>query len=747
MDITAITGIVDYFIHPRNGKLSSEQDFGIARFQPDDYSQEPFTVKGSLFGVQKNEPIRAYGAWETHAKYGRQFAVTNWERPLPTSTDQVVAFLSSRFVKGCGKKRAELIAQHLGDQAIEQIMQEGADCLLSIKGVGRRNATKITDSIKQNFEIQQIMVALMPHGLPAELITKAYSAWGVECVDMIRRNPYRLKEIGVIGFVKADEVAMQMGIDVDSPYRLNAALHYTLNEVCYSKGHCYVLEQELINRTRQLLCGIDEHEIWTELQLMAAHEQVIWERDRVYPKSLYIYESKLAYKVSCMVQRPAQSTSALDQLIHEYQLQKKIVLAEKQREAIRALFTQQLLIVTGNPGTGKTTTVQAMLEVYQQKQPDAKIGLCAPAARAARRLGEITHRYSETLHLLLGFRPGEEPEYGESLPLPFDLVVVDETSILDVQLAYYLFEAVGSKTKLVLIGDSDQLASVGPGNVLRDLIAAGVPHIRLDELFRRAKESQITMNAHRINDGKDIQVDSSKDDFYFIDQSNPQAIQELIVRSVLRFLEKGYPMDSIFVLSPQKKGIIGTEELNVALQAATNPPTEDKVELKIQGIVYRQGDKILRLRRNDYNKNVLNGDIGTVIDTKPLSDEEGTETDEIGLLCDFYGHEVLLSQHELRDFGLGYAATIHKTIGCEAPIVIMPVSMDHRPMLIRENVYTGLTRAKQIAVMIGSRQAVRYAIRNNNKIERNTWLRERIEQHLFDMSASTSHIPGIEKVN
>ncbi|WP_411347093.1 ATP-dependent RecD-like DNA helicase [Paenibacillus sp. WLX2291] len=744
MNTTALTGHIDYFIYPRNGRLSSEHDFGIAHFQIDAPSQEPVVIKGSLFGMQKNERMTVYGGWETHAKHGDQFVITHWERPLPTTAQQGIAFLSSKFVKGCGKKRAELIVHHLGDQAVEQIMHEGADCLLSIKGVGRKNATKIADSIQCNFDIQQVMMALLPYGIPVELVTKVYSAWGTECIDMIRRNPYRLTALHWISFVKADEIALRIGIAMDAPCRCNAALHHTLNELCYGGGHCYVQEQHLVTRTLHLLHGVDEREVWTELQLMAAHEQVIWERDRVYLKSLYIYESKLAYKVSCMVQRSVQAAPNLDQLIREYQLQHTIILAAKQREAIYALFTHRLLIVTGNPGTGKTTTVQAMLEVYQQKHPDANIGLCAPAARAVRRLGEITQRDSETLHLLLGFRPGEEPEYGECLPLPFDLIIVDETSMMDVQLAYYLFQAVGSKTSVVLIGDSNQLASVGPGHVLRDLIAAGVPHIRLDELFRRSRESQITMNAHRINDGKDIQVNGSKDDFYFIDQSNPQAIQELIVRSVLRFAEKGYPMDSIFVLSPQKKGIIGTEALNIALQAAINPPVEDKVELKIQEIVYRQGDKILRLRRNDYRKHVLNGDIGTVIDTKPLLDEAGTETDEIGLLCDFYGHEVLLSHHELRDFGLGYAATIHKTIGCEAPIVIMPVSMEHRPMLIRENMYTGLTRAKQIAVMIGSRQALRYAIQNKNKLPRKTGLYEKVRQHLVDLSASS---PDTRKEN
>ncbi|MDN4617688.1 ATP-dependent RecD-like DNA helicase [Paenibacillus sp. PsM32] len=732
----ALTGHIDYFIHPRYGPMSSKHDFGIAHFQLDKKEQEPVVIKGSLFGVGKNERITIYGTWETHAKHGQQFAVTHWEHPLPTTTEQVITFLSSKFVKGCGKKRAELILQHLGEQAIEQIMHEGADCLLRIRGIGQKNATKIADSIKQNYEIQQVMMTLLPYSMTAELISKAYVTWGAECIDIIRRNPYRLTELPMIGFLKADTIAIQIGMDVDSPYRLNAALHHVLHEMCYGNGHCYLLEQELIDRTVQLLRTVHKRKIYTELQWMVAHEQVIAEGDRVYPKSLYIYERNLAYKVSCMMQRPAQAVPALNHLIWEYQREHRIVLAEKQREAIQVLFMHHLLIITGNPGTGKTTTVQALLAIYQQKYPDTKIALCAPAARAARRLGEITQHHSETLHLLLNLRPGQQQKYGESLPLPFDLVIVDETSMMDLQLAYYLFQAISPKTKVVLIGDSDQLASVGPGNVLRDLIAAGVTHIRLDELFRRAQQSQITMNAHRLNHGEDIQWNTSTGDFHFIEQSNSEGIQRLIVRSVLRFLDKGYQLDDVCVLSPQKKSVIGTEELNIALQAAVNPPSVDKVEFNVQGTVYRQGDKILRLRRNDYSKKILNGDSGTVIGVKPIVDEEGKETDEMGLLCDFYSQEVLLSYYELRDFNLGYAATIHKMIGCEAPIVILPVAMEHHRMLIRENIYTGLTRAKHIAVMIGSRQALRYAIENNNKVSRHTGLQQRIEQHVLEMSSS-----------
>ncbi|GIO42315.1 SF1B family DNA helicase RecD2 [Paenibacillus apis] len=730
------TGHVVYFIHPRNGSLSEENNFGIARWQPEN-GGEPFAIKGNLFGVNKGERIAIHGNWETHTKYGQQFAVEHWERPLPKTKDQIVSFLSSRFVKGCGKKTAELIVQKLGDQTLERIMHEGAICLTGIKGIGAKSAIKIADSIKSNFEVQQIMMTLLPYGISTDTVTKMYKQWGKECVDIVRRNPYKLTEIRLIGFLKADEIAMAIGISIDSPYRLNAALQHVLGEMCYGGGHCFVFERDLIERTKELLRGVSEQDIEIELQLMAAHEQVIWEDNKIYLKPLYVYENKLAHKLACMATRSGEAMPFLEPMIREYQLQQGIVLAEKQREAVREMFRKQLLIITGNPGTGKTTVVKAMIDIYKKHHPEASIGLCAPTGRAARKLGELTGMDSETIHTTLGFRPGEEPMYSEALPLPFDLICIDEVSMMDLQLSYYFFNAISTKTKVILIGDSDQLPSVGPGNVLRDVIAAGVPHVRLTEIFRQAQKSQIITNAHRINRGMDIVIDKNKDDFFFIEQSVPERIGHLIVLSVLRFLDKGYKLEDILVLSPMKKGVIGTEELNNALQEAVNPPSDEKVEFKVRNQIYRQGDKILRLKRNDYKNKVLNGDVGTVVGIGFLRDSEGIETDEQGLICEFYGNKVTLSREDLNHFGLGYVATIHKTIGCEAPVVIMPVSTAHYAMLLRENFYTGLTRAKRVSAMIGTRKALSIAIRNNKMAQRSTGLKERIEQYMRKMNKGT----------
>ncbi|WP_051290017.1 SF1B family DNA helicase RecD2 [Paenibacillus massiliensis] len=725
------TGHVVYFIHPRDSSLSEENNFGIAQWMPEN-GGVPFTIKGSLFGVNKGERIALHGKWETHAKYGQQFAVEHWERPMPKTRDQIISFLCSKFVKGCGPKKAELIVQKLGDQALDRIMAEGDACLNGLKGIGPKNAMKIADSIKSNFEIQQIMMSLLSYGITADTVTKMYKQWGAECVDIVRRNPYQLTEIRLIGFLKADEIAMAIGISRDSPYRLNAALQYVLNETCYGGGHCYVFESDLMNRTKELLNGVPEQDILTELQLMSAHEQIIWEEEKVYPKHLYVYEKKLAHKLACIANRVGGAMPFLDQMIREYQLQHGIVLAEKQREAVRELFKQQLVIVTGNPGTGKTTVVKAMIDIYRRHYPDAEIGLCAPTGRAARKLGELTGMDSSTVHMMLGFRPGADPMYGDELPLPFDLIFTDEVSMKDLQLAYNLFQAIGPNTKVVLIGDSDQLPSVGPGNVLHDLIAAGVPHVRLTEIFRQAQESQIITNAHRINRGEQIVINKNKDDFFFIEQPEPERISHLIVLSVLRFLDKGYQLEDILVLSPMKKGIIGTEELNNALQAAVNPPSEDKKELTAGGRVYRQGDKVIQIR-NDYKKKVLNGDIGVVLGTALVEDEDGEQTDEIGLVCNFQGKTIIYSRHELKDLLLAYAITIHKAQGGQAPVVIMPVSTSHYVMLARNLIYTGLTRAERVCVMIGTRRALNIAVSNNKIVQRNTGLRERIMGYMNEM--------------
>lgn len=734
--IITTTGRIQYVLFPRRGQ-TSDNNFVIAKFKDED-SNETINIKGSLLGADVNERLILHGQWVSHPRHGKQFEFNRWERPTPKTKSQIQQFLSSKFIKGCGKKRAELIVNRLGEQTLDRLMNEGAQCLKGIRGIGIKTANVIAKSVQESFEIQEIMMELMEYGLTPNIIQKIFEELGRDCVQIITRNPYKLINMGLIGFHNAEELASKMNLSSHSSHRINAGIMHFLNEACYSHGHTYTDVDEcvrgtliLLNRTSNI-DKVQEIEVGQELNIMSAHDQIIWEGNNIFPAKLFNYEVNLAKELGYKVSRNGEAMPKTDveKSIKEYQKEHGIVLAEKQREAIRQMFSNEILIVTGNPGTGKTTIVEAMIKIYKQKYPKGKIGLSATMGRAARKLADVTNMEAETVHMMLGMRKGQEPEYGIDLKLPYDIIFVDEWSLADTQLAYYLFRAVSMRTKVVLIGDSDQLPSVGAGDVLQDMIDADVPHIKLTDIFRQAAGSQIITNSIRVNEGKPIEVDNSRGDFFFIEQSNPELIAKLIERSVLRFLEKGHPLEDIFVLSPQKEGVIGVNELNKRLQGVINPPSCDKIEFVYRNQVYRQGDKIMRLQKNDYDNKVLNGDIGTVIGTCPVLDEDNKETGELGLLCDFYNHEVLLTNEDLKDFGLGYAATVHKTIGSQAPIVIVPFSMSHHRMLYRKLLYTAMSRAESIDVFIGESRALNRAIQNNVQAKRNTMLAERIKQNI-----------------
>jgi exodeoxyribonuclease V alpha subunit len=699
--------------------LCRKDDFAIALLETG--NSERIKIIGSLYGVDKGEVIMVQGEWRTHQKYGMQLVVQNWERPMPKTADQIVSYLSSKYVKGCGKKRAEQIVRHLGNRALDRIMTEGSACLIGIKGIGAKQAEQIVESVKSSFEIQQIMMALLPYGLTANMVVKLYKQYGSQSVEIVRKNPYKLTEMNLIGFLTADDIAAKVGISPSNPYRIDAAIQHVLTETCYGGGHCFIPVHELLINVTALLSRrgtVEERAVRQELEEMAAYNRVVWEDDVVYPEHLHVYETKLAEKLAYLVRRSGEAMPSVENEIRRYQAEHQIILAEGQREAIREMFRRQIMILTGGPGTGKTTTVRAMIELYRKLHPEARIGLAAPTGRASRKLAEVTGLPAETIHALLGFRPGDKPEYDELLPLPYDLIIVDEWSMADLQLAHYLFRAVGLRTKVVLIGDADQLPAVGPGNVLSDMIAAGVPHVKLTEIFRQAQESQVVVNAHRINQGKGIVVDHARDDFFFLEQERPEAIARLIERSVLRFLEKGYDISDILVLSPMKKGPIGTQELNKRLQAIVNPPSPSKAEWVIGERVFRAGDRIIQTV-NDYNKGVMNGDMGVVIRIDVNDDEENV------LVCRFGDHDVTYTQDELNELGLAYAITIHKSQGGQAPVVIMPISTSHYIMLARNLVYTGITRAEKTCVMIGTMKAIAIAVRNDRVMKRNTRLRDR----------------------
>ncbi|MFD1362692.1 SF1B family DNA helicase RecD2 [Lentibacillus salinarum] len=699
-------------------------DFLIARFSGD--SQET-TIKGSILGVKQGEKLTVYGNWEHHAKYGKQFAVTRWERPLPKTDEQAIAFLASPLIKGCGEKRAKQIVNHLGTNALERIADEGVSCLTAIKGIGEKKAQKIADSVISTFEVQKIIGKLLQYGISAKMAMKLYKEYGSNAVAVIEENPYKLTELNLVGFHKADEIAKNMGITPLSGFRINACVQFVLKEKCFQAGHCYLPEDELIEETLRCLNHNTDEKVTNNEVIQSIsnleEKRIVNDNGFVYPKFLHEHEMNLSWKLAKMQgSTRGKGVSSVVKHIKNYQKQHNVVLAEKQREAIRKLFEENLLILTGNPGTGKTTVVQAMIDIYKKVYKKDDIALCAPTGRASRKLAEVTGHAASTIHRLIGLQPGEAPQYSEDNPLSEQLIIIDEMSMVDVRLASKLMAAIQKDAIVLFVGDADQLPSVNPGNVLKDMIEGGIPNVKLTEIFRQAQESQIVTNAHRINQGQSLLIDDSKNDFYFIQKEDPKKIAHMLVKSAVRFVELGYALEDILVLSPIKKGPIGTITLNEALQETLNPASSSKKEWKKGNTIFRQGDKVIQTK-NNYDKDVFNGDIGTIKDiTQIKSDDEIIDV----MICDFMGEEVEYTKDQLNELQLAYCITIHKSQGGQAPVVIIPVSTSHYIMLARNLIYTGMTRAEERMVFIGTKKAMHIAAGNNKVTQRNTKLAKRI---------------------
>jgi len=636
-------------------------------------------------------------------------------------------------VKGCGEKRAKQIVDVLGENALDIIMQEGEDCLLPIRGIGHQKASSIVTSVRSSFEVQQIMMELSKYGISTSIVVKAYKEFGSNTLDIIKRNPYQLTKLDLIGFLKADEIAKRLGIMPNSMFRIESCVDYMLKKMCFDFGHCFIPEVELIDGVLKVLnhntdVHITRDEVEQGIFQLEENGRVIIEEGGIYPPFLYRSEKRLAQRLLRFMRSGSDNVNmaAIDAAIKDYQVRFKMVLAEGQREAIRKLFTENLLILTGGPGCGKTASVKAVIDVYQRLHSVARIALAAPTGRASRKLTEVTGLDAATIHRLINFRPGEEPEFNESNPLEADLLIVDEISMMDIQLADLLFRAINpNKTKVLLVGDQDQLPSVNPGNVLKDMLDAGVPHVRLTEVFRQAQNSQIVTNAHRINKGESIVIDPAKQDFYFIQREKPEEIAATIRNSVVRFTQLGYTSADILVLSPMKKGPIGTEELNRVLQETLNPSAPHKEEIAVGKTIFRVGDKIIQTK-NNYTKEVFNGDIGTIDRIDYLLDKEGQVTEEKGLYCTINGQMVTYTKEELHELQLAYSITIHKSQGGQAPIVIIPVSTSHYILLARNLIYTGITRAESKVVLVGTKKALQIAINNNKIVARYTRLAKRI---------------------
>ena len=677
------------------------------------------TVVGTMPDTHVGSVLSLEGIWKMDARYGRQFSVEKFEETLPATVYGIEKYLGSGLVKGVGPKFAKRIVEKFGKDTLN-IIEDTPDKLLTVQGIGKVRVDRIKTSWQEQKEIKNIMLFLQSHEVSTSHATKIFKTYGSESIAIVKENPYRLADdIWGIGFKTADSIAQKMGIDKGKFVRLRSGIFYTLNKLAEA-GHCYATREQLIGKARELL-EVEDAELEITLDEMIRTNDVIrevaGEQEAVYLPPYYFSESGCAKRLFRLMSCGKKKSEDAEEILKKVAASSEITYDEIQWKAVKTAISSKVMVLTGGPGTGKTTTTLGIISAY--KQAGCQIILAAPTGRAAKRMSEATGMEAKTIHRLLEYKPPEGYQKNEEYPLEGDVLILDECSMIDIMLMYNLLKALPEQMSLILVGDIDQLPSVGAGNVLRDIIDSGcVPVVRLTRIFRQAQGSRIIMNAHRINKGESIDMRGGKDsDFFFVTKESNQEVLDTIVQYCRTNLPRYYhvdPLQDIQVLTPMQRGECGAVNLNQVLQEAMNP---SKIFLRRGGTQYRLKDKVMQIR-NNYDKEVFNGDIGTI--TK-------VDMEERELTVLFEEREVIYDVTELDELTLAYAVTIHKSQGSEYPIVVMPFTMSHFVMLQRNLLYTGVTRAKKILVLVGEKKAVYYAIKNETTTGRNTMLARRLQ--------------------
>ncbi len=672
------------------------------------------TVVGIMPETHVGSVLSLEGFWKTDAKYGKQFSVVKFEETLPATVYGIEKYLGSGLVKGVGPKFARRIVEKFGKDTLD-VIEEEPDRLLEVAGIGKVRVERIKKSWVDQKEIKNIMLFLQGHEVSTAHATKIYKAYGSDSISVVTENPYRLADdIWGIGFKTADTIAEKLGIGKNRFIRLRSGILYTLNKLS-ENGHCFALREQLIH-TAVTLLEVEEAELQAALDEMLKSDDLISDEEAIYLPPFYHAETGCARRLQLLMTEDRQLKMNPDQIIDRIQAQSRIAYDEIQLQAIRTAVSSKVMILTGGPGTGKTTTTNGIIAAYRHS--GSRVILAAPTGRAAKRMSEATGLEAKTIHRLLEYKPPEGYQINEEKPLEGDVLILDECSMIDLLLMYNLLKALPKHMTLILVGDTDQLPSVGAGNVLRDMIDSGcIPVVRLTRIFRQAQGSRIIMNAHRINKGEALDLrGGAQSDFFFASKDTNEEILDLLVNYCKTNLPRYYhadPINDIQVLTPMQRGDCGAANLNQLLQEALNP---GDLFLRRGGTQYRLHDKVMQIR-NNYDKEVFNGDIGRIVQVDP---------EERELTVDFDGRQVLYDVSELDELVLAYAVTIHKSQGSEYPIVVMPITMSHFVMLQRNLLYTGVTRAKKILVLIGSKKALYYAEKNETTTGRNTRLSLRI---------------------
>lgn len=675
------------------------------------------TLTGSLLDVPVGSVLLVDGDWRVDPKYGQQFVAQSWTEVMPATLYGIEKYLGSGLVKGIGPAYARAIVSRFGLETID-VIENDIERLLEVPRLGKKRMEKIRESWEKQKDIKEVMVFLQGHGVSTAFAAKIYRKYEKESIAKVKENPYQLADdIWGIGFKTADGIASKMGYEKNDPRRCRSGILYTLNELA-EEGHVYAEPEQLVEAAVKLL-EAEEAPVRQALTTMMEAKDVIADNDVIYLPPFYYAENGSAKRLQSLLSdnSPLNSDVAAEPEAEYGAKSGGIVYDEVQQAAIQKALDSKVMVLTGGPGTGKTTTTQGIIAAFKARH--MSILLAAPTGRAAKRMTEATGMEAKTIHRLLEYNPMDGYKRNEENPLEGDALIVDECSMIDILLFYNLMKAIPSNMRLILVGDIDQLPSVGAGNVLRDIIdSRQIPVVRLTRIFRQAQSSRIVMNAHAINAGQFPNIKNGLDtDSFFINQEDADEMVKLIIGLVRDRLPKkyGFPPKEIQVLTPMQRGTVGAGNLNIELQNALNPTGPS---LARSGYTFRQGDKVMQIR-NNYDKNVFNGDIGYIT---------AVDTNDRTLTVTFDNRLVEYDITELDEIVLAYAITIHKSQGSEFPVVVMPVTMKHFVMLQRNLIYTGITRAKKICVLVGTTKALAYAIRQNTVSKRNTMLKERLNE-------------------
>ena len=715
--------------------------------------EEQITVVGYLPFIRKGDSLKVVGKFVEHKEYGEQFKIETFEKLMPKTLGALETYLANGDIKWVGPATASKIVNKFGEETIHVLKYEPQK-LAQIKGITKDKATEISESFIENWEVWQIVGFLERFGIGAESAKKVYDLLGIDAISEIEANPYILIDISRgVDFKQIDQMAIKLGVEKENQKRVKSGIKYALIKITYN-GHCCTLKENLIEYVKTLL-NVNEAVIEDGIiNLKVNNEIIIEERDEeewVYLYSFYNAENQIAERITKLDKaRNVKKVSNIEKELKLIEERTDILLSEKQKEAIRAINDNNVTIITGGPGTGKTTIIKSIIEIYKQKK--YKIVLCAPTGRAAKRMSETTGEEASTLHRLLEIGKVDEEslfkknsEY-KGAPIDGDIIIVDEVSMVDMFIMSYLLDCIYQGTKLILVGDSDQLPSVGPGSVLKDLIASEkIVTVHLDKIFRQAAKSKIIVNAHRVNNGKrfinkedpELEEDVNQD-FFFIRETN----QEKILKEVLslcngrlkNFGEYDF-FENIQVLTPTKKGLLGTKELNKALQEALNPHRDGEAEKNSMGATFRIGDRVMQIKNNydmyweklcdsgvETGNGIFNGETGIITNINEKGKNLSVKFDD-EKVCKYEFNDLEQIEHS-------YCMTIHKAQGSEFDVVIMIVPQAAPMLLTRNLLYTGLTRAKKLLIVIGNDKVVDYMIKNVDSKKRNTGLEFKLKNNI-----------------